>query len=96
MRKTSKSIMGALMVLAMNAQVHAATGGLSKAQGWVEEFKVGLYALIGAASALHLLYIFIQIKLERKQWPHFTTAVIWIAIGGACLTIGDFAWSFFR
>lgn len=72
-----------------------ALGGLDKATSTALEIKIGLYALVGVAAAVYLIYLAAMAFTERKSWADFGWGVVYVSLAGATLALASWAWSLF-
>lgn len=72
-----------------------ALGGLDKAKAAAVEIKTGLYAVVGVVAIIYLIWIGVMAFAEKKSWADFGWAVIYVALVGAAVAIGEWAWSLF-
>ena len=73
----------------------AAVGGLNKANSVAEDIKTGAFALLGTGALCYLVYLAFMAFTEKKTWSDFGWGVIHVAVAGACIALGTWAWSLF-
>jgi len=73
----------------------ATTGGLPKVQTALEEIKTGLYAVVGVAAVIYLLWLGVMAFSEKKSWSDFGWGVVYVAAVGASVSIASWAWTLF-
>jgi len=79
----------------VSSPAFAQIGGLEQAKGIAEDVKMGMYAILGVGVFLYLIYLAIMAFTERKTWADFGWGVVYVAIAGAIIKIGEWAWSLF-
>jgi hypothetical protein len=94
MRKHKLSKLAALLLLC-STSAFAAVGGLDQAKSIAEDVKTGLYALVGVVALIYLIYLAAMAFTEKKTWSDFGWGVVHVAIAGATLALGAWAWSLF-
>lgn len=77
------------------AQAFAASGGLQKAQGATDEIKTAIYAIVGSAAGLYLLYLGIMAKMGRQSWSEFFMGLFQVALVGASFVLAAYFWGLF-
>lgn len=92
-----KTVMVVLLALTAlgSVEAFAANGGLQKAQTATDEIKTMIYAIVGSASGLYLLYIGIMAKMGKQSWSDFFMGMFQVAIVGASLVLGTYFWGLF-
>jgi hypothetical protein len=73
-----------------------AAGGLEKAKTVADSIKTGMYALLGAAAGLYLIYLVVMAFTEKKQWSDVAWGVVHVGVAGAIIAIADWAWTLFQ
>jgi len=70
-------------------------GGLQKATSVAKDVRDGMYALLGVGVFLYLIYLAIMAFTEKKTWADFGWGVVYVAVAGGIIAIGEWAWSLF-
>lgn len=84
------------LAIALSASTPSwALGGLDKAKTAAEDIKTGLYAVVGVVAIIYLIWMGVMAFAEKKSWADFGWAVIYVALVGASIAIGTWAWSLF-
>jgi hypothetical protein len=84
------------MVLSFGSMpVLAQIGGLETARNVADNVKTGLYALLGIFALIYLIYLAVLAFTEKKSWSDFGWGVVHVAIAGATIALGTWAWSLF-
>lgn len=94
MKKVIQSFIATLAITSFNVQA-AASGGLSKANTVMQDVQTGLYALVGTAAVIYLIYVAIMAFTEKKSWSDFGWAIVHVSVAGASVAIATWAWNAF-
>lgn len=70
-----------------------AFAGLQKANTELEKIKTWAYGILGLGIFLYIMYHIVMALLNKGQWSDVVMAVVYSAIAGAALVLGDWAWS---
>lgn len=70
-----------------------AFAGLQKANTALDEIKTWAYAILGIGIFLYIMYHIIMALLNKGQWSDVLMAVVYSAIAGAAIALGEWAWS---
>lgn len=90
------SAVGVALVLALFQSSAFALGGLDKATSTAQDIKTGLYALVGVAATIYLIYLGAMAFTERKSWADFGWGVVYVSLVGAAVALGAWAWALFQ
>jgi TrbC/VIRB2 pilin len=97
----TKTALTAATVFAFTASVAFAQatpsglGGLDTAKTTLSSIKNYLYAFLGVAAMIYLMYVAVQCFTEKKQWGDLGMAVVQVTVVGAIIVIGSWAWTLF-
>jgi len=70
-----------------------AAGGLDEATTQVTEIKEWAYTFLGVCVFVYLIYLVVMALLDKKQWADVLVGVGYVAIAGAIIVMGEWAWS---
>ncbi|NMZ71322.1 conjugal transfer protein [Pseudomonas peli] len=70
-----------------------AAGGLDEATNQANEIKTWAYGFLGVGVFIYLIYLVVMALLDRKQWADVLVGVGYVAIAGAIIVVGEWAWS---
>lgn len=70
-----------------------AFAGLQQANTALEEIKTWAYTILGIGIFLYIMYHIIMALLNKGQWSDVVMAVVYSAIAGAAIALGEWAWS---
>jgi hypothetical protein len=70
-----------------------AAGGLDAATTQATTIKTWAYGFLGVCVFIYLIYLVIMALLDRKQWADVLVGVGYVAIAGAIIVVGEWAWS---
>lgn len=92
-----KSLMPAFFAVAIGffALVEPSYAGLAKAESSLNEIKDWAYAILGIGVFLYLIYLVIMALINKGTWADVGMGVVYVAIAGGVLVLGDWAWSTF-
>ena len=92
--KTTTYVLVALITcLAMFVSVDAfAAGGLSSATNEANKIKDWAYGFLGVAALGYIIFNVIMAYIGRKGWGEVFMAVVYAAIAGAAIVLGEWAW----
>lgn len=92
--KTTTYVMFTLIAcLAMFVSVDAfAAGGLDSATTEATEIKEWAYKFLGVAALGYIIFNVIMAYVGRKGWGEVFMAVVYAAIAGAAIVLGEWAW----
>lgn len=87
-------IIAALAVLSMfiSADVFAAGGGLNAATTEASNIKNWAYKFLGVAALGYIIFNVIMAYVGRKGWGEVFMAVVYAAIAGGAIALGEWAW----
>lgn len=74
-------------------QFALAAGGLDEATNQANEIKTWAYGFLGVGVFIYLIYLVVMALLDRKQWADVLVGVGYVAIAGAIIVVGEWAWS---
>lgn len=74
-------------------QFAMAAGGLDVATDKANEIKTWAYGFLGVGVFLYLIYNVVMALLDKKPWADVLIATTYVAVAGAVLVLGDWAWS---
>lgn len=83
----------AMFFATFTVQFALAGGGLDEATNQANELKTWLYGLLGVGVFLYLMYNVIMALANRIQWAEVGMAVVYVAVAGGVLVLGQWAWS---
>lgn len=88
----------AATVLSFNAMAvgAAAGGGMAVATSTAEAFKTGLFAFVGVAAVIYMIYMGLMAFTEKKSWSDFGWAIVHVGAAGASVTLANWAWLAFQ
>lgn len=91
----SKKYSSLLPLVAICAFVFAnpAFAGLKKANTALTEIKDWAYAILGIGIFLYIMYHIIMALMNKGQWSDVVMAVVYSAVAGAAIALGDWAWT---
>lgn len=95
MKKTSLVALGLLLILGAAEAFAGGTGGLTKAQGAMDDIKTAVYAIVGSASGLYLIYLGVMAKINKGAWSDFFMGIFYVALVGGSIALGAWAWTMF-
>lgn len=93
--KTTTYVLVALIAcLAMFVSVDAfaAGGGLNSATNEASKIKDWAYKFLGVAALGYIIFNVIMAYVGRKGWGEVFMAVVYAAIAGAAIVLGEWAW----
>jgi hypothetical protein len=70
-----------------------AAGGLDEATNQANEIKTWAYGFLGVCVFIYLIYLVVMALLEKKQWGDVLVGVGYVALAGAIVVLGEWAWS---
>lgn len=70
-----------------------AAGGLDEATTQANTIKTWAYGFLGVCVFIYLIYLVVMALLDRKQWADVLVGVGYVAIAGAIIVVGEWAWS---
>jgi hypothetical protein len=71
-------------------------GGLNTATTTATSIRTGLFAFVGVLAGIYLIYLAIMAKSDKKTWGDFGMGVVHVAIAGASIVLGEWAWNLFQ
>lgn len=71
----------------------AAGGGLAAATTQATTIKTWAYGFLGVCVFIYLIYLVIMALLDKRQWSDVAVGVGYVAIAGAIIVLGEWAWS---
>lgn len=69
-----------------------AFAGLQKASTALDEIKVWAYGILGILIFLYIMYHIVMALLNKMQWSDVMMSVVYSAIAGAAIVLGEWAW----
>lgn len=70
-----------------------AYAGLAKADSALNEIKDWAYGILGIGIFLYIMYHIIMALLNKGQWSDVMMALVYSAIAGGAIALGEWAWS---
>ncbi|WP_261887507.1 conjugal transfer protein [Vibrio aerogenes] len=70
----------------------AMAGGLETGTAAATEIKAWLYGFLGVISFIYLMYLVMMAFLDKKPWSDVLLGVGKVAVAGAVLVFGQWAW----
>lgn len=70
-----------------------AAGGLDEATTQATEIKTWAYGFLGVCVFIYLIYLVVMALLDKKQWADVLVGVGYVALAGAIIVMGEWAWS---
>ncbi|MGD9569841.1 MAG: TrbC/VirB2 family protein [Sedimentibacter sp.] len=70
-------------------------GGFSTAQTDTSNVQKWLYGVVGVVGIAYLSFIGLKIKAQKATWQDFGIGVIYVAVAGAAVTAGPYAYKMF-
>ena len=70
-----------------------AFAGLQTANTKLNEIKVWAYSILGIGIFLYIMYHIIMALMNKGQWSDVVMAVVYSAVAGAAIVLGEWAWS---
>jgi len=92
-----KSLAPSFFVVALSFFVMAepSFAGLQKANTALEEIKGWAYGILGIGIFLYIMYHVVMALMNKGSWADVMMAVVYSAVAGGVLALGDWAWSIF-
>lgn len=92
-----KSLMPAFLAVAFGffVLVEPSYAGLKKAEGAIDEIKDWAYAILGVGVFIYLIYLVIMALINKGSWADVGLGVVYVAVAGGVLLLGEWAWSTF-
>lgn len=87
-------LMIALLSMFVSPDVFAA-GGLDAGISATTELKTSAYKWLAVVATGYIIYNIVFAYLGRKGWGDVAMAVLYCAVAGAALALGNYAWSIF-
>lgn len=82
----------ALAVVAMFFSADVFAGGLDQATTEATNIKTWGYKFLGVFAGGYIIFNVVMAFLGRKGWGEVAMAVMYAAIAGAAIALGDWAW----
>jgi len=82
----------AFMATAVIASPAFALGGLDQAKNTATDIQNGIYGVVGVLAVIYLLWLGVMAFTEKKSWADFGWGVIHVALVGAAVALGTWAW----
>lgn len=70
-----------------------AFAGLQKANTALEEIKTWAYTILGIGIFCYIMYHIVMALMNKGSWADVMMAVVYSAIAGASIALGEWAWS---
>ncbi|HDR1845263.1 MULTISPECIES: conjugal transfer protein TraC [Pasteurellaceae] len=83
----------ACIALFFSIDAFAAGGGLNAATSEASKIKDWAYKFLGVAALGYIIFNVIMAYIGRKGWSEVFMAVVYAAIAGAAIVLGEWAWS---
>ncbi|VVN22278.1 hypothetical protein PS623_04352 [Pseudomonas fluorescens] len=90
-QKLAKAAIG--IAALFSTQLALAAGGLDAATSEMNEIKTWAYGFLGVVALCYLLYNVFMAMIDRKSWGDVTMALGYVAIAGAVIVLGEWAWA---
>ncbi|HDX1088229.1 TPA: conjugal transfer protein TraC [Pasteurella multocida] len=87
-------LMVALFSMFVSPDVFAA-GGLDAGISATSELKASAYKWLAVIATGYIIFNVVMAYLGRKGWGDVAMAVMYCAIAGAAIALGDYAWGIF-
>lgn len=75
------------------ALVEPSYAGLQKADDALDEIKAWAYGILGIGIFLYIMYHVVMALMNKGSWADVVMAIVYSAVAGAVLVLGDWAWS---
>lgn len=95
MKKLKFIRLAAFAFVARSATAASTVGGLTTANTTMQTISTAIYTLVGTAAAIILLFVGIQVWLDKKQWSDFFETVAKVAVVGGVPVLAVWAWGVF-
>lgn len=82
----------ACLALFVSVDAFAAGGGLNAANSEANNIKNWAYKFLGIAAIGYIIFNVIMAYVGRKGWGEVFMAVVYAAIAGAAIVLGEWAW----
>ncbi|BFU61214.1 TPA: conjugal transfer protein TraC [Haemophilus influenzae] len=83
----------ACLAMFVSVDAFAAGGGLNAATTEATNIKNWAYKFLGVAALGYIIFNVIMAYVGRKGWGEVFMAVVYAAIAGAAIVLGEWAWS---
>lgn len=92
-----KSFMPAFFAVAFGffILVEPSYAGLQKANTALESIKTWAYGILGIGIFLYIMYHVVMALMNKGSWADVMMAVVYSAVAGGVLALGEWAWSIF-
>lgn len=92
-----KSMMPAFFAVALGffVFVEPSYAGLQKANTALGEIKTWAYSILAIGIFLYLMYHIVMALMNKGAWADVMMAVVYSAVAGGVLALGEWAWSVF-
>ena len=90
--KTSIYIFLTVLIIAMFTSTDVLASGLDTATSEATKIKEWGYKFLGVAALGYIIFNVVMAYLGRKGWGEVAMAVIYAAIAGAAIVLGEWAW----
>lgn len=85
----------AVMMLVGQEAFAAGTGGLDTLKTNATAWDKAIYAVVGIVASTYLVFVGIQVWMNKKTWGDFGTACFYVAVVGGITVLAPFLWGFF-
>lgn len=82
----------ACLAMFVSVDAFAAGGGLNSATTELTNIKNWAYKFLGVAALGYIIFTVIMAYMGRKGWGEVGMAVVYAAIAGATIALGEWAW----
>jgi hypothetical protein len=83
------------LLIAAFASAPAFAGGLSSATSAAQTFQTWFYAFVGVLALVYLTWKGVESFTDRAHWSDFALGVGKVAVVGAVVVLGTWAWNVF-
>lgn len=83
----------ACLAMCLSMDAFAAGGGLNAANTEANNIKSWAYKFLGIVAIGYIIFNVIMAYVGRKGWGEVFMAIVYAAIGGASIVLGEWAWS---
>ena len=83
----------ACLAMFVSVDAFAAGGGLNAATTEASNIKTWGYKFLGVAAVGYIIVNILMAYFNRKRWGEVAMAVVYAAIAGAAIVLGEWAWN---
>lgn len=93
-----KALMPAFFAVAFGlfALVEPSYAGLQKGTDAITKIKDWAYLILGTGIFIYLIYLIVMALMNKGSWADVLMGVVYSAVAGGVLVLGDWAWSVFK